>query len=398
MMHPTEEEISYEAYKKKLPTFKLEEFEAYYAQNINQNSLLMSIKLSNNQARIIRLLKNEAFDDEFYLKIFKLYDWMGEGVYDNDENRDVTITFIKRFFKSDVYLDPATIYAPISLAKIISQTDDEKLLDTVLSMPHYEFTTSKQDQKRATNIKELVASNPHTSKETLKNLLNFNDLELDYFLAQNSNLDLELQEVIYTRSDNQTKSMLALNESLSDELFEKLLKDEEASKMLLAFAKIDLKRVELAKSCEYFYLIGENPSISDLATEIVKNDDINLQKRLASNPAVDKNTLDLIYKKYGDEIATYLSQNPNLSQDLIKKFYGFKDKEIDIALAANISTSVDILSEYYERSDDDLNLSLASNSSTPIEYLQQFQLDNRYFNLLTKNRTFTDNILNNLGI
>jgi hypothetical protein len=398
MMHPTEEEVSYEVYKKKISTFKLEDFETLYAKNVNQNSLLMSLKLSNDQTRLIRLLKNEAFEDDFYLKIFRLYDWDGEGVYDNDENRDVTITFIKRFFDSDEHHDPATIYSPVSLAKIISQTTDSKLLDTALTMPSYDFNVSKSDQKRATNIKELVAFNPHTSKDTLKKLLNYKDPDIDYFLAQNQNLDADLQDTIYDRSNPDTIKMLALNDSLSDKLFHKLLQNDEASKMLLAFAKIDDERLKSAKKSRYFHIIGENKNISDIAHTLIDIDDLELQKRLASNPAIKSQQLDKIYKNYDDKVIPDLSQNPNLNPDLIKKFFQIKDRYIDITLAANPSTPKKILSEYYERYDDELNLSLAANPSTPIEYLQQFQLDSRFFNLLTKNKTFTDNILNNLGI
>ncbi len=398
MIHPLEEEVSYEAYKKGIKSFKLEEFEAFYTKNISPNSLLMSLKLSNNQDKIVRTLKNESLEDSLYLKVLKLYDWMGEGIYDNDENRDVTLTFIKRFFKVDHFLDPATIYSPITFANIISDSKNPDLLDTVLSLPNYEFKVSKSEFKRAKNIRELVANNPHANEQTLKRLLNLMSEDIDYFLAQNPSITPQMQKDIFQRAKKENLTMLSINENLSDEIFEKLLKDDEIAPTLLAFAKIDRKRYSLAKNEPHFFNIAQNETIEEFIDDLIDINDEKIDFLLASNPITPTTTLKLLYDRHKEKIASPISSNPNLSNELIQKLYLLQQKEVDLNLAQNRSTPKEILEEYFKRQDHDLNLSLALNSSTPLALLQQLQLDNRMMNNLSKNETFTKNILNGLGI
>ena len=58
----------------------------------------------------------------------------------------------------------------------------------------------------------------------------------------------------------------------------------------------------------------------------------------------------------------------------------------------------EILIGYFNQADEGLNRALASNESMPIAYLQQFQLDSSLMNILSNNETFTENLLNGLGI
>ena len=122
MLTPLEDEFSYELYDAKVPEVRLAQFEEYYTQHIKPNTLMMSLKLSNDQERLKRLLKNSSFSDELFLKLFKMYDWGSDGVYENDDNRDATITFVDRFFKPDGFRDPAMVYSPITLSNIARDT------------------------------------------------------------------------------------------------------------------------------------------------------------------------------------------------------------------------------------------------------------------------------------
>jgi len=320
MMSPLEEEVSYEVYKEKIPTFRLDIFEKLYAEKITPNSLLMSLKLSNDQERLIRLLKNESFETTLYLKLFKLYDWKGEGVHENDENRDVTTTFVKRFYNPQQFMDPAMIYSPITLMTIAAESEDSEVLEAFLSMPHYQIKISK-GERRPKTLKEMVALNPASSAKTLRQLSNFNHMDIDYFLVQNDTLSGDLQEKIYERAGHDTKKMLTQNANLSDLLFDKLLaENEEIVSYLFTFAKIDKGRLEKAKADKNFAVLGDGEGIEEVLPQLLEIDNLSLQKRLAENPIVEAKSLEMIYKKYGNEVTQALCHNPNLFPIMIKAF------------------------------------------------------------------------------
>ncbi len=403
MMTPIEEDIAYDLYRGGLSSFKLREFEKFYALKIKPNSLLMSLKLSNDQERLKRLLKNESFEDDLFLKLFKLYDWVGEGVYDNDDNRDMTISFVKRFYRPDSFMDPAIIYSPVTLSSVISNSKDNQLLDVVLSMPNYSFLSTKNEQKRANNLRELVACNRYLSIDSMKKLLSFRDSSIDYFLASNISLKGDMQDEIYQRADDDIKMMLSQNIALSEKLFDNLLDESDiVLQNLFAFQIITVEKLEkiVARkfSDEIFSIVGENSSIEDIIPKLL---DLNIEllvMRLASNHVVKENFLDEIYKRNGDTVLLPLCMNPNLSISLIKDFFEKSDYEVDILLSANPSTPKEILVQLFDRSDREINQALASNESLELYYLQQLQLDSSLLNILSKNSAFTKNILNNLGI
>jgi hypothetical protein len=403
MMTPIEEDIAYDLYKGGLASFKLSEFEKFYALKIKPNSLLMSLKLSNNQERLKRVLKNESFEDDLFLKLFRLYDWCGEGVYDNDDNRDMSISFVKRFYRPDSFMDPAIIYSPVTLSTVISSSEDSQLLDVVLSMPNYGFLSTKNERKRAKNLRELVASNRYISIDSMKKLLSFRDGDIDYFLASNISLNDFMQDEIYQRADDDIKMMLSQNSSLSEKLFDTLLNESEiVVQNLLAFGIITEDRLEkiLSKNLpnKLFSIVGENSSIEDIVSQLLSLDIEPLALRLSANSVVKGNFLDEIYKKFGDSVVLSLSTNPNISSALIEEFFEKSDYEIDKLLAANPASPKEILVKLFDREDREINKALASNESLELYYLQQLQLDSSLLNTLSKNRTFTENILNNLGI
>ena len=396
MLTPPEEDISYTVYKQKLPTFRLDMFETLYAEKITPDSLLMALKLSNDQDRLIRLLKNEAFDKSLYLKLFKLYDWRGEGVHESDENRDVTTTFVKRFYNPEQFMDPAMVYSPITLMSIVAESEDAEVLDAMLTMPHYEIKVSK-GEKRPKTLKEMIAINPCASYETLTQLSRFKNQGIDYFLVHNDTLSHTLQTSIYERANGDIKVMLAQNENLSDELFEKLLEEEEVIvQNLLVYQKMNIARLEKSKDSKVFEVLGENEHIVEILPQLLEMDNLPLQRRLASNPMVQTADLESIYARYHDKVTADLCSNPNLSTIMIETFA--KEGRYDEILAANPSTPTNILVAYFDQADETLNMALASNESLPIAYLQQFQLDPLLMNTLSNNETFTKNILNGLGI
>lgn len=398
MMTPVDDDISYEAYKRKIPFVKLDEFDRLYVRKLNPNSLLAALKLSNDQSRLIRLIKSEAFDDDIFLKLFGMYDWRGEGVFESDENRDVTIAFIKRFYKNDGFMDPSIIYSPITLAATIRDCENAEVLDAAIKIPDFRMNVSKSVDRAPKTLKELVAYNRFTSPHTLSKLSNYNDADIDYFLAQNPNTPKSVVLKLYERGDRNTKRSLAQNSAVSDEIFEKLLDEsDEVVETLLANVVLNEGRFEtILSKGRLMSSIGLNESVSSIVDRLMGIDDKRLFKNLAQNPTVSTDTLHTLYEKYGDEIAQELSANPNCDVALLREFYEVGGYEEE--LARNISTPQEILIALFEKNEHAINLNLALNSSMPIEYLQQLQLDNTLLNNLSKNSTFTNAILGNLGM
>jgi hypothetical protein len=402
MLTPLEEQISYDLYDMGLPDVTLAKFEEYLTSHIKPNSLIMSLKLSNDQDRLKRLLKNEAFSDEVYIKLFGLYNWHGKGVHESDDNRDITITFVKRFYRPDGFRDPAMIYAPTTLMNIAQDTKDSILLDTMLDIPNHKIKISQRGERRPKSLRELIAFNEHLSKRGIKRLLGFNNSDINYFLASNSALGSRGQMSIFNRADIDTKMMLAHNSNLSDTLFEELLRDdEEIVKTLLSFQILNIDRLEMVVKKvdrEVLSYIGYNPTAIDVIDLLLDLRDKKLDFGLSSNSSISTKYLKELYNRYGRDIAIEICKNQNISKEMAEEFYRWKKRDIIKTLAQNISTPKKILDELCKLNDRELNMLLASNSSVSLYYLQQFQLDPSLIMILAKNETYGKNVLNSLGI
>ena len=396
MLTPLEDEVSYTLYDAKIPELRLVQFEAFYTKHIKPNTLMMSLKLSNDQERLKRLLKNEAFSDEVYLKLFKMYDWGSDGVYENDENRDVTITFVERFFRPDGFRDPAMVYSPITLSNIARDAKTADILDAMLTMPNHEIKQSRKEDLRPKNLREIVALNQNIAPENIRYLLSFNDDRINSFLACNSAIRLREQVHIFKNANAVTKLMLTQNSSLDNKLFMELLhSDSEIVESLLTFQEIDDRRLEYILKAnvdeESLVYIGENREIEKVVEKLIG---INrkLDYRLASNRVLDGQHLTALYETYGDAFMLPLSINMNTDPLLLAQFYKSKNQEVVQNLAANPSTSKAILKELCERNEDNINRYLARNPSVELFYLEVFALDSELIMLMTQNQTYLDSV------
>jgi hypothetical protein len=396
MLTPMEEEISYTLYDLKVPEIRLDAFEAFYTKHIKPNTLIMSLKLSNDQERLKRLLKNSSFRDELFLKLFKMYDWGSDGVYDNNDNRDVTIAFVERFYRPDTLFDPAMIYSPITLSNIAKDTKDPEVLDAILSMPNYEIKHSKRESLRPRNLRELIALNREISTESIRYLLALNDKRIITFLASNEAIGVKNQEYIYAKADDTIRLMLTQNSSLNEELFKELLyANDTCVASLLRFQNITDRKVDyiLEAKLEPKLLsnLGGNSSISRVINRVVGlSKDLDYQ--LALNPTISSNILMQLYQKYKEEFALPLSKNSATPKILLDEFYRSDNRELILALATNSSCDGEILRELCQRDDHELNRSLAINSSVELSYLEQFALNSELILLMNENQTYLNSL------
>ena len=396
MLTPVEEDISNNLYTMKVPELRLVEFEKFYTKHIKPNTLMMSLKLSNDQERLKRLLKNSSFTDEVFLKLFKMYDWGGEGVYDNDENRDATITFVERFYRPNGFRDPAMVYSPITLSNIARDAKRADILDVMLTMPNHEIKLSRKEDMRPKNLREIIALNQNIASENIRYLLSFNDERINSFLACNSAITAKEQEYIYGKANVVTKIMLTQNSNLDDEIFKELLMEDEMSqKSLLTFQKMTAKRIkyilEVGLSDKVIALLGENILIEDVTESLIGINRF-LDYNLASNQVLSQELLSNLYETYADEFMLPLSSNVNTSVELLREFYESDNIEVIKNLAANRSTDKKILKELCERNEHELNRALSLNPSVELFYLEQFALDTELIMLMSKNQTYLASI------
>jgi len=399
MLTPAEEQTSYDLYAAGVPDVTLESFERYYTTHLNPQGLLMSLKLSQDQDRLKRLLGNEAFEDTFFLKLFMLFDWKGEGIHDCDANRDVTISFVKRFFRPDGFRDPAMVYAPTTVMIIAKDSRDPQVLEAILSMPNHEIKISRYEQRKPRNLREAVAFNPAVTSTIIRKLMAYNDRGVDYFLASNPALEAEALTRLYHRADEATKQMMAHNEALPDSLFSMLLEaSEEIQKSLLVHQPMSEERIAALLSHPWIEMIGYNPTIAEAVPQLFALEQHALDLALASNTAVSQSYLEKLYLRHGERIAVALAANPNLSAQMAASLYERNTTGVREVLAANPATPKVILQSLCEAEDPQLNRALASNPSVDLYWLRQFQLDTSLVRILAENPTYGNDILRGLGL
>ncbi len=397
MLNPMEEELSYTLYDMGVPDISIAEFEKLYASYIKPNSLMMSLKLSGDQERLIRQLKNESFDDKLYLKLFEMYDWGGVGIYDSDTNRDVTVTFMKRFFRPTTHYDPTAIYSPQTLIPTVRDSRDSDMLHAVLSMPEHQIKQSKKETLRPQSLREIVARNEYISQQSIRKLLSYNSSRIERLLAYNSATDCQTQKRILTSSDHMTRLMLSQNSNLCDELFEELLhsNDEQTIASLLSYQSMThhrLDMIELAKvDSDIWALLGNNIEITPVIDRLILHDEA-LDRNLAQNSSIDDSYLLQLYSRYGVDIAPFISANINLREDIIRQIYSSADRETLLNLAANSSTPEDILEELHHTQEIETLMRLATNPSLKLKYLEEYALDSRLIKQMENNRRYLESI------
>ncbi len=399
-MTPAEEQLSYDLYEAGVPDVSLEQFERYMSRHIKPDALLMSLKLSGDQARLQRLLGNEAFSDALYLKLVQMVDWGEEGIHENDANRDVTISFVKRFFRPEGFRDPAMVYAPTTMMIIAKDTTNPQVLEAILTMPNHEIKISRYEQKKPKNLREMAAFNPHLSTASIQKLLSCHDADIDYFLASNAAVGEQQLLQIYARADSQTKVMMTQHTALPDRLFELLLEEEDAAILqnLLTFGYFDARRLERVWESPYLAYIGANRQIGAHLDSLMALENPALDSLLAANPTVSSSSLEILYARYGRDIADRLATHPGISQEMAEALYALEEPAVTEALAANPATPKEILDTLCMREERELNRHLAANPSVDLYWLRQFQLDTSLIRILAENETYGTHILRGLGL
>jgi len=389
-LNPVEEDISNDAYDVKIPSFSLEAFEKLLSEGINDDELLMGIKLSNDQDRIFRLLGNENIKEELFVKLLAMYEWHDED--EDDRNDRDTIMFTLRRYIDIKPNEADLLYSYLTLRRLATEATNPKLLLALIGFPNFEFLVRGKEK---VTLCETIARNEHLDKELIAKLVSLRELRVDVALACNRSVALPLLQSLLAKNSEKINEALSTNENIDDEIFNALLdKEDKVIQLLLLSQPINLKRLALIDThgldTNLLATIGANERLeSDVIDELISRDNEELICHLAGNETMSVSQLENIYAKEIISSYEYLAVNPAASVKMLEMLYEkYDESAIRIALAHNKSVPEAILRVLFERDEFEIYKSMASNSSLPMELLDILKVDTRLQNELAKNEIF----------
>ncbi|MEA3433059.1 MAG: hypothetical protein U9R13_00595 [Campylobacterota bacterium] len=389
-LNPVEEDISNMAYDAKVPSFRLEAFEKLLSAGINDDELLMGIKLSNDQDRIFRLLGNENIQEDLFVKLLAMYEWHDEEEDDRND-RDVIMYTLRRYI--DIKPNEADLlYSYLTLRRLATEVTNPKLLLALIGFQNFEFLIRGKEK---VSLRETIARNDHLDKELISKLVSLRDKRVDVALACNRSVALPLLQSLLEKNSEKINEALATNKNIDNEIFNALLeKEAKVIQLLLLSQPIDTGRLALidvqALDASLFATIGANEGLeSDVIDLLINKDNAELIEHLAENSTLSVAQLEAIYEKGMVSSFEYLAINPTASVEMLEMLYETYDESaIHIALAHNKSTPEAILRLLFERDEFEIYKSMASNSSLPMELLDILKVDTRLQNELSENEIF----------
>ncbi|MEA3492364.1 MAG: hypothetical protein U9R27_10740 [Campylobacterota bacterium] len=398
-LNPVEEDISYLAYDQKIPLYRLDEFERLMSHSIEENSVLMSLKLSSDQKRIYRLINNTHISDLLFIKLLEIYQW-SEDEEDNNEDRGVVMATLRRFlnYKSS---EEDLLYSSLTLRRLIGETTNPTLLKALLTFPNYRFM---QKNKQSISLREVIAANPYIDADSIQKMLRYRDDKILFYLAANSSVSLALLKQLSNKNLTEINRALSSNTTIDDELFAKLLSEEEGvGQRLLAYQPITVARFDMIKerglSAEIYAILGENLHLDiEVSKQLLKEENALLREQLALNPSMSSDILTKIYEIGDETLYPMLSTNPSTPTAILTDLYSnYRDDPSTLSsLSYNSSTPIYILKELFDMDSFEINKGLASNPSLPLELLNALKIDTRLRNALTSNKTLTDSMTRKL--
>lgn len=394
MITPYEQIISDDFYAKKLAQFvSIDVIEKLLAENINEDSLLMGLKLSRDKERLLAFLKNSALKDSFFLRLLKLYNFNGEDFFENDENRDVSAALIERFYKN-IERNHNVQYATLGLMHLVGQSESLELLETLFLLEPLQKTLHSQEKNTNHSILLSLIKHPKASENILEKTVAKGNIELQREVALREDISAKLQEQLYKTNNPLILEALAYNPNLDKKLLELFIKDENHIRIIVTCHRLSDEIFELFYSKNKEDLANNIYLNKEMQNKLYNTKDKNILEALAKNENLDSELLEQMFTD--KKLLKYLYTNPKIPKE--KLFEALKDKEWHKALAKNPNSPKELLSEL-SSSDDALVLTaLAKNIKTPIECLYQLHLDSRFERLVKENPSFGIHIqTNNIG-
>jgi len=392
MMNPLELQESARLYEShEIPIVDIGAIEKWLCGSIEPNRLLMSLKLSRDQDRLVDFLQNPYITDELFFKLLKLYDWQGEGLFDNDENRNVTAAIIGRFYQ-DLERNHNVQYAMSGLAHLIEKYGNRELITAISELSPIAKELKNPNDRSLSGVLDAMALQSDTPESLLRLLLK----ERAYLLAHREPLALE-EELIALEDETILRS-LAHNMTLSPEGADSL--EQKYPELIASFYPLDEGRFERLMNFVIPCYDTESTIMGD-GSRIeygMTGDESRMMVivALASNNTLTASMQERLMEMNNEAIFSSLARNTTLSSEHLETLFALNQYAVE--LASNTSLSKQYLETLYQSANPEILKALASNTSTPVEILYQLSLDQRTERAVKTNPAFGKHIQTyNLG-
>lgn len=391
MMTPYEQIESDTLYKQNrgIEFISIDKLEKVLAQKIDNDTLLMSLKLSQDRGRLKSFIQNSTIEDALFLKLLKMYKWQGEGFFDNDSNRDVTAALILRFYQN-IEQNHNVQYATLGLMHLVVQTKNSELLEVIFFLEPLQKSLRSSVEDENFKILSSIATHAHAPQSVVKSFVQAASAHFLVFIAMRKDNDEKIQNSLYETHDVSVLETLSYNEKLDKKIAMKMLENAFYVKNIARFIDMDKKLFE----------------------KLVQLD----RKHLAQNESLTKEMQSTLLSFHNEDVNIGLALNHALVQEVAVELITEDNNDINLAIYANSATPVQTLEEAYEDSKNHISLAhndntpqhilkllalsddvrvlegVATNVSTPVDVLYQLQLDKRVERLVKENPVFTNNI------
>ena len=364
-----------------------------FSLNLDVDSILMAIKISKDNDRLIKLLGNDFFSDDVFIKLLKLYDFKNDDIYDSDDNRDVCTKMVERFC-SLIETNHNIQYAPIGVYYTALETTNSKLLEVIYNMPEYKISRKNAQEDQPISLKEVVALNPNSSKLIHNQILKNSKINELIFLALNETLSLSIAKKLFDRDDEKINLSLIKASNYDDSLISEFLKDSKLKKELLKVIELtDVLFISLFADLDdvnIIYLSMNNTLDMKMIDQIFDKNIDNANINLLKNSNCSKERINQFIKQNDKIYNISMAHNTNLENELYEYLYALNDYDVNLSLANNASSTKQVLTKLSNLNDKYINEALCANTNTPINILLQYQYDGGLKNIISNNDSFRE--------
>ena len=307
MMTPYEQNESdalYEKYSKDIEFISIDIFEKELAKSLDEDTLLMSLKLSHDKTRLKSFIQNTMISDTLFFKLVKMYEWNNEDFFENNDNRDVSAAFILRFYEN-IERNHNVQYATTGFVHLVAQTKSAELLSAI-------------------SLLEPMKFHP----------------EIEATIAISSYCDEAMQKRYFKQAKPTTLEALSLNEKLSSELVKEFVNDEKLGLNVAKSIELNDELYEMFGEFKIGLALNESLSL-DMQEKLLALGDDEISYALALNQSLNKSVLLKLLESKNEDIKKAIYENQATPVEILEKAY--KNTKYLEQLAKNISTPVEIL-------------------------------------------------------
>lgn len=396
MMTPYEQNTSDKLYEEKKVEFvSIDIFERELACGMDEETLLMSLKLSHDRTRLKSFLQNSMISDALFLKLLKMYAWSGEDFFENNDNRDVSAAFIVRFYEN-IERNHNVQYATLGFMHLVSQCKDASVIEAIASLEPLQRSFQSDARDANYSIVTTIATHFLTPSSVLKMLIKKSNSYVKTLIAMRADCNAPMQNILFENGDELVKEALSHNVNLDKDIAKILIQDVLYAKNIAKHIRLDEAIFELLVQ-KYPTELAHNEYIThEMQNKLFEISDEEVRVALAANVLIDEDIVAKLVQSGSEDINFALYANAKVApKNLVQAYENNKNY---LALSYNPNTPDFILQLLLHTGDIKILEGLAKNPSTPIEILYQLQLDARLERFVKENPSFGKHIVSeNIG-